>query len=210
MKRYMQQAIDERRQQPKDDLLGLIVRGKGDGDTLSNSQMMALCFNLLTGGLETTSFFFSNALRLLAERPDVYAQLRAGRSLLPKFIDEVLRYDGPVRGLPRIVMQDIELSGVRIEKGACVLLLVASANRDETEFPEPDRFDLQRERTGISFGYGSHYCIGAFLAKLEAQAGLEALLDRFSGFQALSERVVWNRSLITSGPETMPVRFLTA
>ncbi|SET75340.1 cytochrome P450 [Stigmatella erecta] len=210
MKRYMQQAIDERRHQPKDDLLGLIVRGKGEGDQLSNSQMMALCFNLLTGGLETTSFFFSNALRLLAERPDVYAQLRADRSLLPKFIDEVLRYDGPVRGLPRIVMQDTELSGVRIEKGACVLLLVASANRDETEFPEPDRFDLQRERTGISFGYGSHYCIGAFLAKLEAQAGLEALLDRFSGFQVLSERVVWNRSLITSGPETMPVRFLTA
>ncbi|ADO75026.1 cytochrome P450 [Stigmatella aurantiaca] len=210
MKAHMQRAIDERRQQPTDDLLGLIVRGKSDSEPLSNSQMMALCFNLLTGGLETTSFFFSNAVRVLAERPDVYAQLRADRTLLPQFIEEVLRYDGPVRGLPRIVTSDVELSGVRIERGACVLLLVASANRDEAQFQAPNHFDLQREQKGISFGYGTHYCVGAFLARLEAQAGLEALLDRFSGFSLIPERLVWNRGIITSGPEKMPVRFLSA
>ncbi|MDC0710641.1 cytochrome P450 [Stigmatella sp. ncwal1] len=210
MKNHMQQAIDERRHQPKDDLLGLIVRNKADGEPLSNSQMMALCFNLLTGGLETTSFFFSNAVRLLAERPDVHAQLRADRTLLPRFIEEVLRYDGPVRGLPRIVTSEVELSGVRIERGACVLLLVASANRDEAQFQAPNHFDLQREQKGISFGYGTHFCVGAFLARLEAQAGLEALLDRFSGFSLVPERLVWNRGIITSGPEKMPVRYLRA
>jgi len=138
----------------------------------------------------------------------VFARLRADRKLLPKFIEEMLRYDGPVRGLPRIVMSEVELSGVRIERGACVLPLIASANRDEARFSHPDRFDLDREQTGISFGYGSHYCLGAFLAKLEAQAGLDALLDRFSGFSLIPEGVVWNRGLITSGPVKMPVRFL--
>ncbi len=97
---------------------------------------------------------------------------------------------------------------MRISRGECVLPLIASANRDEQQFPEPDRFQLERERMGISFGYGSHYCLGAFLARLEAQVGLEALLDRFSGFALVPERTVWNRGLITCGPVVMPVRFL--
>lgn len=208
MKRYVQQVIDMRRTQPADDVMGLIVKGGPDGQRLSDPEIIGLAFNLLAAGLETTSFLFAHALRLLAERPDVFARLRADRKLLPKFIEEMLRYDGPVRGLPRIVMTEVELSGVRIERGACVLPLIASANRDETQFSHPDRFDLDREQTGISFGYGSHYCLGAFLAKLEAQAGLDALLDRFSGFSLIPEGVVWNRGLITSGPVKMPVRFL--
>jgi hypothetical protein len=208
MKRYVQQIIDTRRAQPADDVMGLIVKGGPDGQRLSDSEIIGLAFNLLAAGLETTSFLFAHALRLLAERPDVFERLRADRKLLPKFIEEMLRYDGPVRGLPRIVMTEVELSGVRIERGTCVLPIIASANRDETRFSHPDRFDLDREQTGISFGYGSHYCLGAFLAKLEAQAGLDALLDRFSGFSLLPEGVVWNRGLVTSGPLKMPVRFL--
>lgn len=208
MKRYVQQVIDTRRAQPADDVMGLIVKGGPDGQRLSDPEIIGLAFNLLAAGLETTSFLFAHALRLLSERPDVFERLRADRKLLPKFIEEMLRYDGPVRGLPRIVMTEVELSGVRIEPGACVLPIIASANRDESRFPHPDRFDLDREQTGISFGYGSHHCLGAFLAKLEAQAGLDALLDRFSGFSLIPEGVVWNRGLITSGPVKMPVRFL--
>ncbi|HEX8537357.1 MAG TPA: cytochrome P450, partial [Cystobacter sp.] len=210
MKRYVQQIIDARRAQPGEDVMGLIVQGGPDGQRLSDQEIIGLAFNLMAAGLETTSFFFTHALRLLAERPDVLERLRAERKLLPKFIEEMMRYDGPVRGLPRIVMADVELSGVRIERGACVLPLIASANRDEARFPHADRFDLDREQTGISFGYGSHYCLGAFLARLEAQAGLEALLDRFSGFSLVPEGMVWNRGLITSGPLKMPVRFVPA
>ncbi|OJH39112.1 cytochrome P450 [Cystobacter ferrugineus] len=208
MKRYVQQIIDARRSQPDDDVMGLIVKGGPNGQRPSNQEIIGLAFTLLAAGLETTSFFFAHALRLLAERPDVLERLRADRKLLPKFIEEMLRYNGPIRGLPRIVMADVELSGVRIEHGACILPLIASANRDETRFPHADRFDLAREQTGISFGFGSHYCLGAFLARLEAQAGLDALLDRFSGFSLIPEGVVWNRSLVTSGPLKMPVRVL--
>ncbi|EPX65330.1 putative cytochrome P450 hydroxylase [Cystobacter fuscus DSM 2262] len=210
LKHYVQQIIDARRSQPSDDVMGLIVRGGPDGQRLSDQEIIGLAFTLLAAGLETTSFFFAHALPLLAERPDVFERLRADRELLPKFIEEMLRYDGPVRGLPRIVTADVELSGVRIERGACVLSLIASANRDEVRFPHADRFDLDREQTGISFGAGSHFCLGAFLARLEARAGLGALLDRFSGFSLLPEGVVWNRSLVTSGPLKMPVRFLPA
>lgn len=208
MKGQMQQIIDARRRQPSDDVIGLIVQGGSDGEALEDREIIGLAFNLLAAGLETTSFLFSATLRLLSERPDVLERLRADRKLVPRFIEEMLRYDGPVRGLPRIVMADVELSGVRVARGECVLPLIASANRDETQFPEPERFDLDRERTGISFGYGSHYCLGAFLARLEVQAGLDALLDRFSGFSLIPERVEWNRGLITSGPVKMPVRFL--
>jgi cytochrome P450 len=210
MKRYMQQVIDTRRSQPGDDVMGLIVKGSPDGQRLSDQEIIGLAFTLLGGGLETTSFFFAHALRLLAERSDVLERLRADRKLLPKFIEEMLRYNGPVRGLPRIAMSDVELSGVGIERGTCVLPLIASANRDEARFPHADRFDLDRQQTGISFGYGSHYCLGAFLARLEAQAGLDALLDRFSGFSLIPEGVVWNLGLVTSGPLKMPVRFLPA
>jgi cytochrome P450 len=207
MKHHMQRIIDTRRGQPSEDVMGLILRGGPDGERLSDQEIIGLAFTLLAAGLETTSFLFTSALRLLAERPDVLERLRADRKLLPKFIEEMLRYDGPVRGLPRIAMTEVEMSGVRIERGACVLPLIASANRDEARFPHPDRFDLDREQTGISFGYGSHYCLGAFLARLEAQAGLDALLDRFSGFSLIPEGLVWNRGLITSGPLKMPVRF---
>jgi len=209
MKRHVQQLIDARRAQPSDDVLGLILRGGPDGQRLSDSEIIGLVFTLLTAGLETTSFLFTHAVRLLAERPDVLGRLRADRELLPKFIEEVLRYNGPVQALPRIAMSEVELAGVRIERGACVLPLIASANHDEARFPHPDRFDLDREELGIPFGYGTHYCLGAFLARLEARAGLDALLDRFSGFSLISEGLVWNRGLLTSGPVKMPVRFLT-
>ncbi|WNG30116.1 cytochrome P450 [Cystobacter fuscus] len=210
MKRYVQQLIDARRAQPAEDVMGRIVQGGPDGERLSDREIIGLAFTLLAGGLETMSIFFTRAVRLLSERPDVLERLRADRELLPKFIEEMLRYDSPVRGSPRIVIADVELSGVRIERDACVMPLIASANRDEARFPHADRFDLDREQTGISFGYGSHFCLGAFLARLEAQAGLGALLDRFSGFSLIPEGVVWNRSLITSGPLKMPVRFLAA
>ncbi|ATB27307.1 cytochrome P450 [Melittangium boletus] len=208
MKHHVQRLIDERRAQPSDDVLGLIVRGGPDGQRLSDPEIVGLVFTLLTAGLETTSFLFTHAVRLLAERPDVLEQLRAHRELLPKFIEEVLRYNGPVQALPRIVTTEVELAGVRIERGACVLPLIASANRDEARFPHADRFDLEREESGIPFGYGAHYCLGAFLARLEARTGFDALLDRFSGFSLIPEGLVWNRGLVTSGPVKMPVRFL--
>jgi len=210
MKGYMQQVIDERRSRPSKDVMGLIVQAEADGQRLSDREIIALSFNLLAAGLETTSFLFSNAVLLLSSRPDVLARLRADRTLLPRFIEEMLRYDGPVPGLLRMAMADVELSGVRVESGACVFALIASANRDGEHFSDPDRFDLDRGRPGISFGYGAHHCLGAFLAQLEARAGLDALLDRFSGFELDPSQLEWNRSLTARGPVEMPVRFLVS
>lgn len=208
--RYISEVIEARRRSPAEDMVSDLIRAEVEGQSLTDREIIDFLVLLLIGGLETTVHLLANSLLFLAERTDVQARLRAEPALVPGFIEEMLRYEAPVQALLRIVTTDVTLSGVKIPEGDVVLALIASANRDERHYTEPDRFDLHRGQPGLSFGYGVHYCIGALLARMEARCGLEALLSRFSGFERIPTELNWGQAITVRGPQRLPLRFIPA
>jgi cytochrome P450 len=160
-------------------------------------------FLLLVGGIETTIHLLSHAALRLQLQPELMQQLREQPSLVPRFIDEVLRHETPAHGVMRLTSEETELGGVRLPKGTRLLMLMGSANRDEAQHPDPDRFDMNRPSSNLPFGYGIHFCIGSQLARLEARLSLEALLSRFTRLSAGSQPVQWNSSLVVRGPSRL-------
>jgi hypothetical protein len=211
METYLTEVVQERRRRPADDFVSDLIRAEVSGDTLSDAEVLAFLFLVLPAGFETTTNLFTNAMLGLLERPEDLARLRSDPSLIPAFIEEVLRHDPPVHGIPRFTTADVTLGGAVVPKGSMVLLLIGSANRDETRFPDADRFDMDRGRDpGVALGYGVHFCIGAPLARLEARIGLEALLRRFRGFAQLPGQLDWSAAITVRGPLSLPLRFLPA
>lgn len=149
-----------------------------------------------------------NAVLALFEHPDELAKVRAERSLVPALVEEVLRYNSPVQVIFRRTAQDVELAGGKIPAGQNVFLLLGAANRDERQFPEPDRFEIARNpQEHVAFGYGIHYCLGAPLARLEGRNVLEALLFDCPPFTCMTEQIDQIASIIVRGPQTLPLRF---
>ena len=143
----------------------------------------------------------------LTDRPDLADRLRADTGLVPRFIEEMLRYDPPTHSLFRFVMQDTEAAGQKIPAGSVVMLMVGAANRDERQFPDPDTFDLERDTQGsAAFGHGAHFCIGMALAKLEARLTLTGLLRRFRRLERVEKAIAWNHTFTVRGPATLLVR----
>ena len=164
---------------------------------------------LLSAGGESTTSLLGNAVRLLAERPDLQAQLRSNPAQIPRFVEEVLRLESPFRYQMRSVPADTTLGGVTIPAGSTVLLLFGAANRDATEFDRPDEIDLQRRqpRQHLAFGRGIHYCVGAPLARVEARIVLSVLLDRTAAITLDPEHEPrWVESLIVRRHEELPIR----
>jgi cytochrome P450 len=142
----------------------------------------------------------------LRDRPELLARLRADTSLIPRFTEEVGRYECPAQGLVRLTTQDVELGGVRIPKGEKVLILMAAAGRDEQQFPDSERFDIERPgQQNLPFGHGIHFCLGAQLARLELRLAVEALLKRCARIAPTEEPVKWHRSMLTRGIVSLQV-----
>jgi cytochrome P450 len=201
----MTQVLARRRREPREDLATDLIQARVDGESLSDAELMSFMFLLLVAGLETTVHLLGHCMRILMDRPDVLARLVADRSLLPRFIEEVLRYEPPVQAMGRLTTTEAELSGVRIPAGSPVMLLIGSANHDETRFPNADTFDMDREGVNnLPFGHGIHFCLGAPLARMEARIGLELLLSRFSRFTQAGP-LEWNQSFTVRGPRILPV-----
>lgn len=207
---YFAEIIAARRCEGADDMVSDLVRAEAPGQSLTDAEIISFMAVLLLGGFDTTTYLLANALLLLADMPSEVERLRAAPALVPAFIEEMLRYDPPVHGVPRVALADVEVASVIIPKGSLVLALIGSANRDERRFDDPDRFHLERGRSGVAFGHGIHFCLGATLARLEAQLALEALLARFRAFARTSAELVWNRSLTVRGMEALPLRFVPA
>jgi hypothetical protein len=208
MERYLREVLEARRRKPGDDMVSDLVRAEIDGAALTDAEIIAFLFLLLPAGFETTTNLLANTMLTLIDHPDTFARVRADRTLVPAFIEEVLRYDPPVHGVPRMTTTDVELGGVTVPAGSMIVCLIGSANRDEDQFPDPDRFDLERDsQGGIAFGHGIHFCLGVSLARMEGRIGLEALLSRFQGFSRLPGSVAWSQTLTVRGPTTLPLRF---
>ncbi|WP_437579039.1 cytochrome P450 [Sorangium sp. So ce887] len=206
---YLRDVVAARRRAPADDTVSDLIRAEADGQALTDTEIVDFLVLLLLGGLETTTHLLGNALLFLADHPDMMRRLRAAPDLVPLFLEEVLRYDGPSQSVPRLTTREVELAGATLPPGALVLALVASANRDERQYPEPDRFDLHRgSHGGLQFGHGIHFCIGAALARMEARAALEALIARFPRVERGPGEIVYNRTLTVRGPVALPLRFI--
>ncbi len=166
---------------------------------------------LVTGGFETTTSALDHGMWLLTRRPDVQERVRNDLSLVPAFIEEVLRYESPVQGLTRRATQDVELDGVVIPEGAMVMIRYAAANRDSTVFDHADEFDLDRGKSPqhLAFGVGAHFCVGAALARQELLSAFTQWLDRTSMIELARpfDGPVHHPSFILFPMRELPLRF---
>ena len=178
---FFHEQIEERRRRPGGDLISDMVTAELEGDQLSDVEIVRQCNLLLLAGNITTTDLIGNALKALIDHPAEQARLRAEPELLANAVEEVLRFESPVTGSGRIANRDLEIGGVPIAKGENLSVVLAAANRDPAVYPDPDRFDVARADVHHhAFGGGRHFCLGAHLARLEAQEAIRALLGRYS------------------------------
>jgi cytochrome P450 len=205
---YVTRVIEERRAQPREDLISTLIRA-GDGETaLSPVEVMGFTLLLLVAGNETTTNLLGNAMLALLDHPDELARVQQDPGLVPSLVEETLRYDTPVQFVFRQATRDVELAGTQIPAGSTVMPLLASANRDDTQFPDAERFDVTRDSQGhLGFGLGIHFCLGASLARLEARVALEELLARFNAIERTDPAVEYIDSYLVRGPRRLPLRF---
>lgn len=204
--------FEARRQQPTDDLISALVHSHEQGDEpLSEHELQNLMHQLVTGGFETTTNALNHGMWLLTRYPEVQDRLRADLSLVPKFIEEVLRFEGPVQGLIRRATQDVELRGVTIPADTMVIVRYGAANRDEEAFANADTFDIDRtgENHHVAFGLGAHFCVGAALARRELVSGFTAWLERTSSIELARpfDGPVHEPSLLLLPVIELPIRF---
>lgn len=205
---YLLARTEERRRDPADDLVSILANVTVDGDGLSDDELAMFLIQLLVAGNETTRNLISGGLVALAERPDQWRRLREEPSLVPTAVEELLRWTTPVISFMRTATADTELRGRGIRAGDPLLLLYASANRDEHEFgASAGELDVGRHPNHhVAFGFGPHFCVGAALARLETRVLLEELLDRFPGIEP-GGAVERSRSSVIAGVTRAPLVF---
>ncbi|MFP6625035.1 MAG: cytochrome P450, partial [Myxococcota bacterium] len=193
---------------PPDDMIARLVHTEIEGERLSQRAVLTQSMFLIIAGNETTRNLIGNLIYRLAGDPELYQQIQDDRELVSTLIEESLRIDSPVQLLARTCTEDVEIDGVQIKKGDRLLHSIASANRDESVYPDADQFrlDRARPRDHVAFGAGPHICPGAFLARMEAEVAVETLLDRVAtlalapGYEFDPNPVFW-----ALGPQTLRV-----
>ena len=205
---YMSGFIAERRARPRNDLISRLIAAEDDGQVLSEMEIFSTTILLLIAGNETTTNLIGNAMYSLLTQPDQLDLLRSDADLMPSAVEELLRFNGPVQATGRVAMEDIEVGGATVKEGQIALVLLGSANHDPAKFPDPERLDLTRNPTDhLAFGDGIHFCLGAPLARAEAQITLGALLERYPQMELAGEPT-WGGTFIIRGARKLPLRVL--
>jgi cytochrome P450 len=203
---YFRGVIADRRKQPKDDLLSGLIAAEERGGALSEEELLATCILLLAAGNETTTNLIGNGTLALLRHPDQFALLREQPELAEPAVEEFLRYDGPVQGTARVAMEDIEIGGQTIQEGQLAFTMLAAADRDPAVFADPDALDITRkENRHIAFGYGIHFCLGAPLARAEAQIAFATMLRRLPELRLDAGEPQWGGTFILRGLKSLPV-----
>ena len=209
--RYLRQTFDKRRSEPRDDLLTALLQAEEAGDRLSEDELLAMVFLLIVAGHETTVNLIASGTLALLQHPEQLARLRNDPTLIRSAIEELLRYVNPVEtGTERYALEDMTFAGVEIKRGELVFAALASANRDETAFANPDELDITRPKNKhLAFGQGSHYCVGAPLARMEGAIAINLLVQRLPNLRlaVADEQLRWRSSQVVRGLEALPVKF---
>jgi cytochrome P450 len=207
---YFRNLLAARRREPADDLLSALISARDDTDRLSENELLSMAWLLLVAGHETTVNLIGSGVLALLLNPAELARLRADPALLSGAVEELLRYVSPVNDATyRFAGEPMELGGVPIGPGEVVLVSLSGANRDPSRYADPEGLDVGRDSAGhLAFGHGVHYCLGAPLARLEAEIAFGALLERYPSM-ALAirpEALRWRPSSLIHGLESLPVR----
>jgi cytochrome P450 len=202
---YYQDMVDERRRTRRDDVPSALIDAEIDGDRLTDEEIVAFLFLMVVAGNETTTKLLGNAWYWGWRNPDQRAKPFADAARVADWTEETLRYDTSSQMLLRVARQPIELHGTTIDEGERVLLLVGSANRDESIFPDPDRYDIDRDTSKlVSFGSGRHFCMGAPLARLEARIALNELVSRVASYDIDADGIQRVHSINVRGLSALP------
>ena len=197
--------MEERRRNPGDDVVSALIQGDLSGRPLTNEEVLLNCDGLVTGANETTRHASAAGLIALIENPGEWHRLKTGQVSIESAVDEVLRYTSPALHVMRVATQDVEVGGQQVSAGEAVVLWNSSANRDESVFPAPDRFDLGRTpNRHLTFGMGPHFCLGAPLARVELKVLLQVLAERVSHME-ITGPVKRMRSNFMWGIDHLPV-----
>jgi cytochrome P450 len=210
MAAYFYRFVEERRREPRDDLVSALLQADVEGQRLSLSELLGFCVLLLVAGNETTTNLIGNALLCFCDdAPGMLDELTAQPQLLPAAIEEVLRFRSPVQCMFRVTTRATELDGHRMQPGQSALAWIGSANRDETVFEDPDAFDVRRSpNRHIAFGHGLHFCLGAPLARLEARIALGAMLARLRNLRRVPDvHLEAQDSFVVYGLKRLPMAF---
>jgi len=208
MVNYFRDLIIALRKNPQENLLSAMIAAEEQGDRLSEEELLANCILLFSAGHETTVNLIGNGVLALLQHPDQRQQLQENPELIQSAVEEFLRYDGPVQLTGRGVKEDIEIGGIPIRQGERVFTVLAAANRDPNQFPNPDQLDITRkDNRHVAFGHGIHFCLGASLARTEAQSAIGTLLSRMPRLATQVATPKWRPAFTLRGLQTLPVTF---
>lgn len=206
MNAYIAGIAEERRREPREDLLSALLAAEEQGDKLSMDEVLSTVLLILVAGHETTTNLIGNGLLALLRNPDQLALLRDDPALIQSTVEELLRYDSPVQATARFSAEERQIDGHTAKPWEQIVLLLGAANRDPAQFTNPERLDITRdEGPPLSFSHGIHFCLGAPLARIEGQAALSALVQRYPDLRLDSERVEWGEGIILRGLKALPV-----
>jgi cytochrome P450 len=205
---YFKAAIRDKEKRPTGGLIYSLMTAEVDGARLTEEEVLANSILTMIGGQETTTNLIGNGLYLLLRNPEQMAALTADLSKIPTAVEELLRYDPPVQHTARVAPEDVEMGGKQIRKGQSVIAVLAAGNRDPERFPDPDRFDIERrDNRHLSFGWASHFCFGAMLARMEGQIAFTKLLGRLPQLRLGQGELKWRENLGLRGLCSLPVHF---
>jgi cytochrome P450 len=208
MHAYLDQLVDRRRHTLSDDLISNLIRAEEDGDRLTHDELLMVAASVLAGGTDTTRNQLAAGVQVFCDHPGQWALLAAQPELAPQAVEEVMRYAPVILGTLRTTLEDVELAGLLIPAGTSVVASTAAANRDPSVYADPDRFDITRQAPEpmLTFGGGTHYCLGVHLAKAELAVALATLASRMPNIRRTGP-APWKPVIGITGPITLPVQF---
>jgi hypothetical protein len=211
MTTYFRAAMQRLRVEPTEGLINALMTAEIDGDRLTDEEIIANSIVTMVGGQETTTNLIGNGVLALLRNPDQLGRLRSDLSLVPSAVEELLRYESPSQHTARLAPQDTMLGGKQIRKGQAVIAVMGAGNRDPDRFPDPDRLDIARtDNRHLAFGWASHFCFGAPLARIEGQIALQAIVRRLPDLALEPGPLVWRDNLGLRGLMSLPVTFSPA
>ena len=206
LRAYLRAGIELRRASERDDVLNLMVHARSEGDALTEDEILGTAVTILLGGHETTTRLLTTTLLELARHPEQQEKLRRDPELMDTAVEEFLRFAGPFHRDQRVASVDSGLRGKTIKQGDTILMMLASANRDPAQFPEPDTFDITRTpNRHVAFGFGPHICLGAPLARLEMSIAINTFLKTVPSYKVVSDPIDWEFGFLR-GPRELELQ----